>query len=91
MAREANEDPTAAADATELVAVRAALSAHASALPQNMFTPFAIHHPQATFTHWANVDTGSMVNIIYEGIVEAFPYLQQYRQPFQHVVVGVGG
>ena len=53
-----------------------------SAPPDNMFAPFTIitsdskgtlaHTPDPTI-HWANVDTGSMVNIIYHGVVQAFP------------------
>ena len=82
MARQANVDPLPPEDVMESIAVRSALAAHASnlaqSLPENMFAPFAIHHPQATLTHWANVDTGSMVNIMYEGAVTAFPYLAKF-------------
>lgn len=31
-----------------------------------------------------------MVNIAYSGVLEAFPWLQCYSQPFSHVVKGVG-
>ena len=56
-----------------------------------MFVPFTVHCPDAALPHWGNVDTGSMVNIIYEEVVQAFPYLQEYHQPFSHSVEGVGG
>ncbi len=92
MARQANQDATTAPDdVAELVAVRATLSVHATTIPQNIFTPFAIHHPSATFTHWGNVDTGSMVNIVYKGVVDRFPFLKYYWKPTQLTVEGVGG
>ncbi len=92
MARRANEEATTAPDdVAELVAVRASLSAHAMSIPQNIFTPFAIHHPAATYTHWGNVDTGSMVNIVYAGVVAKFPFLQYYWLPTKLTVEGVGG
>ena len=31
-----------------------------------------------------------MVNIMYSGVLAAFPELEQYRKTFQHVVKGVG-
>ena len=40
--------------------------------------------------HWGNVDTGSMVNIVYSGVLDAFPHLHQYHKKFEHVVKGVG-
>jgi hypothetical protein len=40
--------------------------------------------------HWGNVDTGSMVNIMYQGVLEAFPELHKFKRDFQHVVQGVG-
>ncbi len=30
-----------------------------------------------------------MVNIVYSGVLHAFPHLHQYHQPFEHVVKGV--
>ncbi len=73
------------------MAVDTAIAVTMKALPHNIFAPFSIHHPEATLPHWGNVDTGSMVNIIYEEVVQAFPYLEQYRQPFSHSVEGIGG
>ena len=65
--------------------------------PENMFIPFSIetnsgldYSHVTPNTHWANVDTGSMVNIMYSGVLKAFPHLKQYSQPFEHVVKGVG-
>ncbi len=92
MARQANEGTaTAEEEVVELAAVKAAIAAHVQALPQNIFAPFAIHHPQAELTHWGNVDTGSMVNIVYEGVVHAFPYLKSYWEDTKMTVEGVGG
>ena len=82
MAREANQEATTAPDdVAELVAVRATVAAHSASIPQNIFTPFAIHHPAATLTHWGNVDTGSMVNIMYKGVLDKFSFLQYYWKP----------
>ncbi len=77
---------------TELVAVHAAVSAHMEgALPENMFAPFTIppRDAQGKLTrnesptvHWGNVDTGSMVNIMYSGVLTAFPELAPYRREF---------
>ncbi len=92
MARRANQEATTAPDdVAELVAVRATVAAHATSIPQNIFTPFAIHHPAATYTHWGNVDTGSMVNIVYMGVVDRFPFLRYYWKPTNLTVEGVGG
>lgn len=41
-------------------------------------------------THWGNVDSGSMVNICYSGVLTAYPWLRKYSQEFRHVVKGVG-
>ena len=81
--------------------MQAAVAAHLlGSAPENMFAPFTIvqHNAagklvQATRTdvHWGNVDTGAMVNIMYSGVLTAFPALKEYRQEFQHVVQGVGG
>lgn len=40
--------------------------------------------------HWGNVDSGSMVNICYSGVLTAYPWLRKYSQEFRHVVKGVG-
>lgn len=40
--------------------------------------------------HWGNVDTGAVVNLVYSGVVAAFPDLARYRHPYHHVVQGVG-
>ena len=40
--------------------------------------------------HWGNVDTGSMVNILYSGVLQGFPELQKFKKEFQHEVKGVG-
>lgn len=68
-------------------------------LPQNMFAPFTLvrraagklARETAPTVHWAHVDTGSMVNLVYSGVVELFGELQQYQHPFCHVVYGIGG
>lgn len=36
------------------------------------------------------MDTGAVVNLVYSGVVAAFPELDRYRHPFHHVVQGVG-
>ena len=74
-----------------MVALNAAMSTNSRPLPHNLFAPISVHHPQATLPHWGNVDTGSMVNIIYREVLQAFPYLQEYLQPFEHSVQGIGG
>ena len=40
--------------------------------------------------HWGNVDTGSMVNILYSGVLAGFPELSKFKRDFQHEVKGVG-
>lgn len=40
--------------------------------------------------HWGNVDSGSMVNIVYSGVLQRHPILFAYHQPFSHTVQGVG-
>jgi hypothetical protein len=69
-------------EVAELAAVDAAVTAHLEGrLPENMFAPFTIiHDPNNASTsppmvHWGNVDTGSMVNIMYSGVLNAFPEL----------------
>ncbi len=89
----------AADAAVELAAVQEALQTHVTApAPENMFCPFTIvkrgeggqlQRSTAPMLHWGNVDTGSMVNIVYSGVLRAFPHLHQYHQPFEHVVKGV--
>jgi hypothetical protein len=41
--------------------------------------------------HYGNVDTGAMVNVVYEGVVRVFEGLNQYWEKFTHVLYGVGG
>ncbi len=85
----------------ELAAVQAAITTHTtSPAPENMFCPFTIverntttghlHRNDAPMIHWGNVDTGSMVNIAYSGVLRTFPQLHQYWEEFTHVVKGVG-
>ena len=68
--------------------------------PENMFAPFTVLEETGgegasrqvpPTVHWAHVDSGSMVCIVHEAVVDAFPELQKYRQPWKHEVVGVGG
>lgn len=82
-------DETAPPAVTEIATVHAAVTAHLQgALPENMFAPFTI--PTAdkqgklvkddkAVVHWGNVDTGSMVNIMYSGVLAAFPELKKYQ------------
>ena len=56
-----------------------------------MFAQFQIQSPKGTAeAHWANVDTGSMVNICYSGALDEHPTLRAYYTPYAHVVQGVG-
>ena len=44
-------------------------------VPQNMFAPFtfsAVGGVYATATHWGNVDTGAMVNVVYLGVPRVY-------------------
>lgn len=84
---------------SEAAAVEAAVSAHRKNSHQNMFASFSVTAKgeqgtlptnSAPLLHWGNVDTGAMVNLVYQGVVEAFPVLQRYRHAFHHVVSGVG-
>lgn len=62
--------------------------------PQNMFAPFTIQSvgakgepdPLQRTVHWAHVDSGSMVCIVYEGVLHAWPELRRYRKPWRHTV-----
>ena len=66
-----------------------------------MFIPFTIvpttaaGSPSRTATpptvHWAHVDSGSMVCLVYEGVLKAYPELGEFRRPWRHEVVGIGG
>ncbi len=83
-------------DTVEAAVLDTAVAHHLSAPPHNIFTPFHAHEEDhdpnhVPTTHWANVDSGSMVNIVYQGVVDAFPELQCYHQPYTHEVAGVGG
>ena len=80
--------------------MQAALKTHATCpAPENMFCPFTVvgrgadgkltRTPNAML-YWGNVDTGSMVNIVYSGVLKAFPQLLCYHEEFDHVVKGVG-
>jgi hypothetical protein len=84
--RESNLQPAAVAapDTVEAAILDTAVAHHHAAPPHNIFAPF--FHLQADvepghipITHWANVDSGSMVNIVYQGVVDAFPHLHPYR------------
>lgn len=55
-----------------------------------MSTDGKLTRDPAPTTHWGNVDTGSMVNIMYQGVLAAFPELQRFRKAFVHEVRGVG-
>ena len=76
------------ANTAELAAVHAAVTAHLEGNPpENMFAPFTIppkdsqgkptKHAAPT-VHWGNVDTGSMVNIVYSGVLNTHPGLEEY-------------
>ena len=64
-----------------------------------MFVPFTIpsrgpdgqlRKSDNPVIHYGNVDTGSMVNVMYSGVLLAHPELEQYKQDFNHVITGVG-
>jgi len=64
-----------------------------------MFAPFTLvardqegrlSRQDDPLVHWAHVDTGSMVNIVYQGVLDAFPALRAYSREFTHVVKGIG-
>ena len=68
--------------------------------PENMFAPFTVPdhvgsrdagREAAPLVHWAHVDSGSMVCIVHDGVLDAFPELREYRHPWRHEVTGVGG
>ena len=81
---------TAPPAVTELAAVDSAVTTHLAlegALPENMFAPFTIPATNtspnsAPTVHWGNVDTGSMVNILYSGVLQGFPELEQFKKAF---------
>ena len=89
---------------TESIAVEQAVHRHHLITPhedppENMFAPFTVLNRgegceagrQATPPiHWGHVDSGSMVCIVHDGVLAAFPELQQYRKPWRHEVTGVG-
>ena len=89
----------------ECIAVEQALQRHHLLTPhedppENMFGPFTVAEPEqgswgsrqeAPTVHWAHVDSGSMVCIVYEGVLAAFPSLGRYKRPWKHEVVGIGG
>ncbi len=72
--------------------MHAVVTAHMEgALPDNMFAPFTIPprdtqgeltRSESPTVHWGNVDTGSMVNIMYSGVLAAFPELVPYWREF---------
>lgn len=93
------DPPTRAPLSAEAAAVEATVAAHQRTVPQNMFASFSIGAKQGAgqlattpdpLLHWGNVDTGAVVNLVYSGVVAAFPELARYRHPFHHVVQGVG-
>ncbi len=80
----------------EAAVLDTAIAHHLSATPHNIFTPFFVHQEGSSTsnlptTHWANVDSGSMVNIVYQGVVDAFPELHPFWQAYTHAVTGVAG
>lgn len=86
-------------DTGEIAAVQAAVASQNGALPDNMFAPFTFPSEnvgqtqtrgQQPVVHYGNVDTGSMVNVMYSGVLEANPHLNAYRAEFSHVICGVG-
>ena len=59
-----------------------------------MFAPFTAAREgvaDVTTTHWGNVDTGAMVNVVYLGVTRVFKELQAYWVDFNHALTGVGG
>jgi hypothetical protein len=65
-------------EAGEMAAVQAAVAAHQhNHLPENMFAPFTFVTPspkeggsgKLPVIHYGNVDTGSMVNVMYSGVL----------------------
>ena len=84
----------------EHAAVELAVRNHSFAAPENVFCPFTIPSRDGTgalarasspLVHWGNVDTGSMVNIVYQGALTLHPSLHAYHHPYSHQVKGVGG
>lgn len=97
-AQDQGSDPAMAA---ELAAVQAAVAAHtySGKLPENMFVPFTLlerdiegklQRCQDPVVHYGNADTGSMVNVMYSGVLSANQELEKYKAEFQHVICGVG-
>ena len=46
-----------------------------------MFAPFTVASGKVAdtpTTHWGNVDTGAMVNVVYLGVTRVFKDLQKY-------------
>lgn len=95
---ESGGDPAMAA---ELAAVQAAVTAntYGGQLPENMFVPFTLvgrdlegklKRDEKPVIHYGNADTGSMVNVLYSGVLSANQGLEQYRADFQHMIRGVG-
>lgn len=85
--------------------MEAAVTAHLTQQPpQNVFAPFSIashtpSHPAPSAAqppkddptlHWGNVDTGSMINLVYQGVLATSPELNEYWENFYHQVRGVG-
>lgn len=66
--------------ATEMAFVETTVAKQASATPEslpNRFSPFQIRTPETPpcrdSQHYGNVDTGSMINLAYSGVLTAFP------------------
>lgn len=69
----------------EAAAVKSTLMRHESHPPKNLFSPFFVTGEPTSapvVTHWGNVDSGSMVNIVYSSVLEAFPELHKYWEPY---------
>ena len=88
-ARNAPKVQAPATPVAECIAVEQALQRHHLPSPhedppENMFGPFTVvegeratqaGRQEAPTVHWAHVDSGSMVCIVHEGVLAAFPYL----------------
>ena len=76
--------PQPTKEAEEVAAMEAAVLALLTpTLPHNMFAPFSLatkdaagmlRGQESAWLHWGNMDTGSM-DLVYQGVLEAFPEL----------------
>lgn len=72
-----NLSATDLSTAVETAAVQAAvLRADMREPPENIFGPFTASADRATATvHWANMDSGAMINVVHSGVLTVFPAL----------------